>query len=150
MAPKRKKTTAAAKPTVVFDIDGTLCYRQDPGRFMRAVKKHLPECLTITLEEDLGGGQYFFSPHVEVLIRYLLDQGCQIAFFSLGMECRNTKLIEEFLSHERVLGKTRYDQLKQQGHFDVFSRHHAHLFPIENFKCLQRRYPQKSINDISS
>ena len=104
--------------TVVFDIDDTLCYNHTINECKRISKKY-PECIVPSFEDDLD--QYVFMPHLEVLIKYLLDKDCIIAFFSRAPAARNVPLIESYLSDDRVLGADRYTKLKQAGQFKVLS-----------------------------
>lgn len=105
--------------TVVFDIDGTLCY-QTENHFDFHLLKHR-ECKHFICE--VSGELYVFKPHVDLLFKFLIASNVRIAFFSVGTAARNKSLTQQLLT--LYFGQILYETLKAKGQFRIFSRSHA-------------------------
>lgn len=127
--------------TIVFDIDQTICYRNfNPATFM------YPECMVVDVEYTNATDSYFFIPHFEVMLKYLLNQGCRIAFFSLGNEYRNSQLIRKLKQHPRVRNMLTQEQLIDSNQFTVLSVHHVNKHGCKGLALLLE--PGQTIDDI--
>ena len=120
------------KFVIVFDLDGVICKPPMSGfpsglcslmtqsaEIDQFPQLH-PECpLPILFKSRVEEYYHFFPPYLDVLIKYLIENGSRIVFFSAGNEDRNKFLVDALLS--TILGRQYYQQLKEKGQFSVFS-----------------------------
>lgn len=113
----------------VFDIDDALCRVIDETQELELIKKYSPECPIITYIHtgDRFKGDYIhsFSPYLNILFEYLIERGVRIVFFSSALKERNLSVIPELLTS--FWGAARYQTLKSEGQFEIFSRDNLRL-----------------------
>ena len=119
--------------TVFFDIDDTIC-----------------SCLKDEnlLMIEFYCDQYYMFPHFKCVLDLLISHNCEIAFFSYGVDYRNEPLIDTYLSHETMFGRDKYEQLKAEGQFKVFSRHHLIMNGSNTCKSLKALMPNTSLDTM--
>lgn len=119
----------ARRYVAVFDIDDALCRVIDDTEQLELIKKYSPECpiITYTHTGDRFKGDYIhsFSPYLNILFEYLIKQGARIAFFSSALKERNISVVPELLTS--FWGEARYQTLKSEGQFEIFSRDNLRL-----------------------
>lgn len=126
-------------PTVVFDIDDTICWNNSLDKVTLTSNAECIKKLLLTPDHRL----YTFVPYFDILLKYLLSMGCCIQFFSAGRASRNFTLLESYLSDSRVFGQESFEQLRAMGHFVIYSRH-----DLINGKKRLMRDNNHSLNDI--
>jgi hypothetical protein len=104
-------SVSVPKRVVVFDIDDTLCNLYNNLN-----------CSKFSFVVSGCPASYFAFPHLDSLTNYLLSKNVRIAIFSAGVEYRNLPLCESLFTS--IYGANKYQNLKTEGQFEVFSRHH--------------------------
>jgi hypothetical protein len=113
-------------PIIVFDIDDCICtkkshYTEEAEQKIRKINHECPALVYIA--ENGEKHLHIFIPYFDILLNYLIEAGARIVFFSSAIEHRNINVIPELLGN--ILGKEKYEKLKEDGQFDIFSRHHT-------------------------
>ena len=119
--------SVSVRNTVFFDIDETICGYANSETHLLI---------------DASNSKFNTFPHFKSVLDLLMSHNCEIAFFSAGPESRNVPLIDKYLSHETMFGSEKYEQLKTEGYFKVFSRHRL----INDCKSLKAVMPDKSLD----
>jgi hypothetical protein len=104
------------KPVIVFDIDDTICTDIPSGTDVVENAKLLNPG---TQSGSWSRYTYLCLPYLDSLFNYLIDHKARIVFFSAGIKERNVALLEQILP--QYLGEERYELLKAQGQFQIFS-----------------------------
>ena len=132
-------TPSVVNNTVFFDIDSTLCCldNQNDQKFLKL---------------EILDNDYYMLLHFKFLFDYLMSHNCEIAFFSAGIKNRNDELLDKYMSHDRMYGRGKYEQLKAEGQFKVFGKHQLVADDLDYFswglKPLQDTMPNKSFDTV--
>lgn len=112
-------------PRIVFDIDDCICKNPSflDATTIQDLAPRNPECVILNYTSKAGDTYpHIFIPHIGFLFEYLLEHNATITFFSSAIAHRNETLIPELL--KQLLGDEKYERLKAEGQFEIFSRKH--------------------------
>lgn len=113
------------KYVVVFDVDATLCSVADSKEKLKYAKEHHPESPIIDWDCKSFNFHHVFIPYLQVLFDYLLEKGVRIVFFSSAVKERDLLVIPNLLV--TFYGREKYEALKSEGQFAIFSREFLRL-----------------------
>ncbi len=119
------------RPIVVFDIDSCMQkgsqaidnVQEARKEFQSYMKEH-PHTVTWTCKYRQNKiALHRVMPYFPAALEAMIRKGWRVAYFSSGPEDRNKPFIED--THKLFFGADVYEELKQQGQFQVWSRQHV-------------------------